>query len=103
MESNAREAIPYIDGNDIPIISKDALRTAGNLDRLVINIILVPFKLARRMDSLACPVYVYWCRMAMAGPCWVLMTPLTVTMGILVIWWLSIPLTLTVRSDFLMI
>jgi len=27
------------------------------------------------------PVYAYWCQMAMAGPCWVLITPPAVTIG----------------------
>ena len=53
MEGDIREAIPDIDGNDIPIICKDALRTTIDLDGLVVDIILVPFELARRMNSSA--------------------------------------------------
>jgi len=43
VEGYVREAIPDIDGNDIPIVCKNVLRATGNLDGLVIDIIPVPF------------------------------------------------------------
>jgi len=52
---NIRQAIPDADGDNISIIGQDALQTSSNHDGLVIHIILVPFRLARRMNGLSLP------------------------------------------------
>jgi len=55
VKCNIGKTIPDADGDNIPIIGQDALQTTSNLDRLVIHIILVPFKLARRMYGFSLP------------------------------------------------
>ena len=102
-EGNVWEAILDANWDDVSIIGEDALGASSNLDGLVIDVILVPFQLARGMDCLALSGV---CILMHDGNCWPMLgfdDPPAVTMGILVIWWLSIPLTSTVRSDFSMI
>src|SRR5688500_17192048 len=52
---------------------------------------------AQECIDLPFPVYAYWCMMAMTCPLCVLMTPPAVTIGILLILWLSMPCILTLR------
>jgi len=101
MKSNIWKTIPDVDGDNILIICEYVLQTYSNFDRLVIHIVLYHSSWPEEWIVLPCPVYAYWCRMTMAGPCWVLTTSPAVTIGMLVIWWLSMFLTSTAQSDFL--
>jgi len=45
VKCNIRKAIPDADRDNIPIIGEDMMQISSNLDRLVIHVVLVSFKL----------------------------------------------------------
>jgi len=67
VKGNVQEAIPYADQDDLSIIGEDALGASCNLDGLVIDVVLIPFQLARGMDCLALPSV---CVLMHDGDCW---------------------------------